>query len=134
MAIVEFRQIKRGRRPDRQNARPQDLARLRVQPHHSRTVDGQRSKLHGRGEIHDRRIVSHHGQYEYGSPKLPMTLEAVALHHLDNLDAKMHSFHQLMRDDPNVESSWTAYNQNLGRKLFKGQNFTSNTRPLANAE
>ncbi len=79
-------------------------------------------------------IVTHHGQYEYGSPKLPMTLEAVALHHLDNLDAKMHSFHQLMRDDPNVESSWTSYNQGLGRKLFKGQNFTSNSRPLANAE
>lgn len=79
-------------------------------------------------------IVSHHGQYEYGSPKLPMTLEAVALHHLDNLDAKMHSFHQLMRDDPNVESSWTAYNQNLGRKLFKGQNFSSNPLPVANAE
>ena len=37
-------------------------------------------------------IVSHHGQYEYGSPKLPMTLEAVALHQLDNLDAKIHSF------------------------------------------
>ena len=37
-------------------------------------------------------IVSHHGQYEFGSPKLPMTLEAVALHHLDNLDAKLHSF------------------------------------------
>ena len=33
-------------------------------------------------------IVSHHGQYEFGSPKLPMTLEAMALHHLDNLDAK----------------------------------------------
>ena len=33
-------------------------------------------------------IVSHHGEYDYGSPKLPMTLEAVALHHLDNLDAK----------------------------------------------
>jgi 3'-5' exoribonuclease len=65
-------------------------------------------------------IVSHHGQYEYGSPKLPMTLEAVALHHLDNLDAKVHSFEQLMRDDPNVESGWTNYNQSLGRKLFKG--------------
>ena len=37
-------------------------------------------------------IVSHHGQYEFGSPKLPMTLEAVALHLLDNLDAKLHSF------------------------------------------
>ena len=66
-------------------------------------------------------IVSHHGQYEYGSPKLPMTLEAVALHQLDNLDAKIHSFDQLMRDDPNVESGWTAFNHGLGRKLFKGQ-------------
>ena len=50
-----------------------------------------------------------------------MTLEAVALHQLDNLDAKIHSFHGQMRDDPNVESPWTAYNQSLGRKLFKGQ-------------
>jgi 3'-5' exoribonuclease len=66
-------------------------------------------------------IVSHHGQYDYGSPKLPMTLEAVALCQLDNLDAKIHSFEQLMRDDPNVDSGWTNYNQPLGRKLFKGQ-------------
>jgi 3'-5' exoribonuclease len=65
-------------------------------------------------------IISHHGQYEYGSPKLPMTLEAVALHCLDNLDAKLHNFHQLMRDDANVESPWTMYNQQLGRKLYKG--------------
>ena len=66
-------------------------------------------------------IVSHHGQYEYGSPKLPMTLEAVALHHLDNLDAKIHSFDQLMRDDPNVESGWTSFHHSLGRKLYKGE-------------
>lgn len=65
-------------------------------------------------------IVSHHGQYEFGSPKLPMTLEAVALHQLDNLDAKIHSFQQLMRDDPNIDSHWTNYNQPLARKLFKG--------------
>ena len=64
-------------------------------------------------------IVSHHGEYEFGSPKLPMTLEAVALHLLDNLDAKMHSFHLLMRDDPNVDSPWTNYHANLGRKFFK---------------
>ncbi|HEV3340607.1 MAG TPA: OB-fold nucleic acid binding domain-containing protein [Pirellulales bacterium] len=73
-------------------------------------------------------IVSHHGQYEFGSPKLPMTLEAVALHHLDNLDAKLHNFEQQMRDDPNVESCWTAYNQNLGRKLFKGRDFARERR------
>jgi 3'-5' exoribonuclease len=65
-------------------------------------------------------IISHHGEYEYGSPKLPMTLEAIALHQLDNLDAKLHSFGQLMREDPNVESHWTAYQASLGRKLFKG--------------
>lgn len=65
-------------------------------------------------------IVSHHGQYEFGSPKLPMTLEAVALHHLDNLDAKLHSFELQMREDPNVESPWTSFNASLGRKLFKG--------------
>jgi 3'-5' exoribonuclease len=64
-------------------------------------------------------IVSHHGLYEFGSPKLPMTLEAVALHHLDNLDAKIHAFSQLMRDDPNVDSTWTQYHANLGRKLYK---------------
>jgi 3'-5' exoribonuclease len=65
-------------------------------------------------------IVSHHNQYEFGSPKLPMTLEAVALAYLDNLDAKLASFGQQLRDDPNVDSSWTAYNANLGRKLYKG--------------
>ena len=66
-------------------------------------------------------VISHHGEYQYGAPKLPMTLEAVALHQLDNLDAKLHNFQQLMRDDANVESPWTQYHQGLGRKLFKGR-------------
>lgn len=65
-------------------------------------------------------IVSHHGEYEFGSPKLPMTLEAVALHLLDNLDAKLHAYHLLIRDDPNVDSPWTTYHANLGRKFYKG--------------
>jgi 3'-5' exoribonuclease len=65
-------------------------------------------------------IVSHHGKYEFGSPKVPMTLEAIMLHYLDDLDAKLNSFHQLMADDANVTSQWTPYYANLGRKLFKG--------------
>jgi 3'-5' exoribonuclease len=65
-------------------------------------------------------LLSHHGEYEHGSPKLPMTLEAMALHLLDHLDAKLNGFDQLMRDDPNVDSPWTHYHANLGRKLFKG--------------
>ncbi|MBN2021733.1 MAG: HD domain-containing protein [Pirellulales bacterium] len=65
-------------------------------------------------------LVSHHGQYDFGSPKLPMTLEAVALAHLDNLDAKLALFSQQLRNDPNTDSPWTAFNTNLQRKLFKG--------------
>jgi len=65
-------------------------------------------------------IVSHHGYYEYGSPKLPMTLEAVALFCLDYLDAKVFAFDQQLRDDPNVDSPWTHYHPALGRKRFKG--------------
>ena len=65
-------------------------------------------------------IVSHHGEYAFGSPKLPMTLEAVALCYLDNLDAKINTFSHLMQEDPNVDSPWTTYNPNLERKLFKG--------------
>ena len=64
-------------------------------------------------------IISHHGEYEYGSSKLPMTLEAMALHHLDNLDAKLASFTQLMKDCPNTDSNWTQYFAQMGRKLFK---------------
>ena len=45
-------------------------------------------------------IVSHHGEYAYGSPKLPMTLEAVALYCLDNLDAKVNSFQQFSATTP----------------------------------
>jgi 3'-5' exoribonuclease len=65
-------------------------------------------------------IVSHHGSYEFGSPKLPMTPEAIALHCLDNLDAKIHSFTREIRDDKNQLSAWTPFNQSLQRRLFKG--------------
>jgi 3'-5' exoribonuclease len=66
-------------------------------------------------------IVSHHGEYAYGSPKLPMTLEAIALHLLDNLDAKLYSVAQIMKEDAGGDSAWTSYNQALGRKFFKGK-------------
>lgn len=65
-------------------------------------------------------IVSHHGEYEYGSPKVPMTLEAIALHCLDNLDAKLHNFHQLLRESPGSDSRSTSYHAAIGRKLYKG--------------
>ncbi len=66
-------------------------------------------------------ILSHHGEYEFGSPKLPMTLEAIALHFLDNLDSKIHSISGVMREDANDDSPWTPYQASLGRKLYKGR-------------
>ena len=65
-------------------------------------------------------IISHHGSYEFGSPKLPMTPEAIALHHLDNLDAKTNEFQSLIASDPNAASRWTPYQPNMQRKLYKG--------------
>jgi 3'-5' exoribonuclease len=77
-------------------------------------------------------IVSHHGTYEFGSPRLPMTPEAIALHFLDNLDAKLHLFIREIRDDSNPGSAWTPYNQGLDRRLFKGA--PKSAAPLAEDE
>ena len=65
-------------------------------------------------------ILSHHGAYEYQSPKLPMTVEALAVHHLDNLDAKIHAFRSAMLKDRDSESRWTEWNRMFERRLFKG--------------
>lgn len=65
-------------------------------------------------------ILSHHGTYDFGSPRLPMTPEAIALHLIDNLDAKIHEFTQAIKSDPNAGSHWTLFQPRLDRKLFKG--------------
>ena len=61
-------------------------------------------------------IISHHGSPEFGSPKVPMTFEAVALRNLDELDAKIASFRQIIRDDINDGTGWTNYQPALWRK------------------
>jgi len=65
-------------------------------------------------------IVSHHGELAFGSPVVPMTPEALALHHIDNLDAKVHWFVRDIREDQNPASAWTQFQTALGRRLFKG--------------
>lgn len=72
-------------------------------------------------------IVSHHGTHEFGSPKVPMTPEAVALHCIDNLDAKVHLYTREIREDPSKESNWTPFNPSLGRKLYKGNVMANGT-------
>ena len=60
-------------------------------------------------------IISHHGQYEFGSPKLPMFPEALMLHYLDDLDSKMEAMRAHFEREADLEGEWTAYNASLGR-------------------
>jgi 3'-5' exoribonuclease len=66
-------------------------------------------------------IISHHGTYNNGSAKLPMTLEAMALHFLDSFDSKLAEFEKYIFEDPNAGSAWTNYLPVIERKLYKGK-------------
>lgn len=63
-------------------------------------------------------LVSHHGAYEFGSPKLPQTLEAVILHSLDDLDGKIQAIQNLPEKEPG--SRWTAFHRAYGRSFYRG--------------
>jgi len=66
-------------------------------------------------------ILSHHGLPEWGSPKPPMTLEAVVLHLLDNLDSKIRGFQQFVDKDNSLSDQWTNRSFMFGNtELFKG--------------
>ncbi len=68
-------------------------------------------------------IISHHGQYEFGSPKLPMFPEALLLHYMDDLDSKMESMRAHFEREAELESAWTSYNASLGRPLLNTAKF-----------
>lgn len=68
-------------------------------------------------------ILSHHGELEYGSPKVPLFPEALLLHHLDNLDSKMECMRALIARDTQVEGVWTGYCAPLERAVLKKQKF-----------
>jgi 3'-5' exoribonuclease len=68
-------------------------------------------------------IISHHGEYEFGSPKLPMFPEALMLHYLDDLDSKMESMRAHFEREMLNDSSWTSYNASLGRTILNTAKF-----------
>jgi hypothetical protein len=87
-------------------------------------------------------VLSHHGQYAFGSPKLPMFPEAVMLHYLDDLDSKLESMRAYVASDKQELEDWTRYNPSLERSLLKkeqflrvtgGQQESSNTSRVAGA-
>jgi 3'-5' exoribonuclease len=70
-------------------------------------------------------IISHHGQYEFGSPKLPMFPEALMLHYLDDLDSKMEAMRAQFERESLLDGPWTSYNASLGRPLLNTERFLS---------
>lgn len=63
-------------------------------------------------------LLSHHGELEWGSPKRPSTLEALALHHADNLDAKVAGFEALMDGAARADEVWTDASNLFRRPLY----------------
>src|SRR5437867_1285752 len=78
-------------------------------------------------------IISHHGQYEFGSPKLPMFPEALVLHYLDDLDSKMESMRAHFAREVCSEGVWTGYNPSLARPLLNTAKFLEK-KPAAAAD
>jgi len=63
-------------------------------------------------------ILSHHGEYEFGSPKLPATPEAFMVYYIDDLDAKVSQVTTAIENEPG-ESDWTAWKSALQTRLYR---------------
>jgi 3'-5' exoribonuclease len=85
-------------------------------------------------------ILSHHGSLEFGSPTLPQTREAVALHFLDDLDSKMAAMRVTLASESGNEE-WTERNPALRRAILRTDTYLGqkpkpnpNTNPIATAK
>ena len=74
-------------------------------------------------------LLSHHGQYEYGSPKRPKTIEAVILNFLDDLDSKINGVRTHIDREPDSDSSWTRYHRHYDRYFYKGDPLPAASEP-----
>jgi 3'-5' exoribonuclease len=75
-------------------------------------------------------LISHHGEYEFGSPKLPMIREALVFHYLDDLDSKLAAARAALEADTG-DPEWSAYSGALGRKFLRLEEFLRSTSAKA---
>src|SRR5207248_7958742 len=68
-------------------------------------------------------VISHHGELEFGSPKVPIVPEALLFHHLDNLDSKMDAMRNALKRDRLVEGEFTGWVSSLERIFLKKERF-----------
>ena len=66
-------------------------------------------------------ILSHHGHYEFGSPVVPRTLEALIVHFADDLDAKMNGVLRIHQRESEAPGEWTSYVRLMEREFFKSR-------------
>lgn len=77
-------------------------------------------------------IISHHGELEFGSPKVPIFPEALLLHHLDNLDSKMDAMRNALRRGQLVEGDFTAWVPSLERIVLRKDRYLGEGEPAGN--
>lgn len=63
-------------------------------------------------------ILAHHGELQYGSPVVPKTLEAVVLHHIDNLDAQAAAYSRIAREARDRNQAWSEYMPLIDRMIW----------------
>jgi 3'-5' exoribonuclease len=81
-------------------------------------------------------ILSHHGTYEFGSPRTPSTPEAIAVHTIENMDAKLMMSLTATRDDEGraaAEGNWTEYMKAFSGKLYRPDVAPSDDAPQSTA-
>jgi 3'-5' exoribonuclease len=78
-------------------------------------------------------VLSHHGELEYGSPKVPLFPEALLLHQIDSMDSKMETMRGMIEKDNRIDGYWTGYNSALERAVLKKVRFLDETPPSAPA-
>ena len=74
-------------------------------------------------------ILSHHGSLEHGSPVVPMTIEAILLHYIDNLDAQARGALQVLDKETGRSGKWTEYVKLLDRFIYRGEDSRGEDHP-----
>ncbi len=76
-------------------------------------------------------ILSHHGEYEFGSPKRPKIQEAMIINYLDDLSAKINNFQETMRKESVAPGDWSAYSKMHDRYLYRHAAYNDGGAPAS---
>ncbi len=76
-------------------------------------------------------MLSHHGEYEFGSPKRPKIQEAIIIHYLDDLSAKINNFQATLAKENVAEGDWSSFSKMHDRYLYRQAAASQNEVPAS---